>query len=226
MSSVGAASAASGEFAEGFAARLSPGARPAVLSIDLMRAYFEPSSPLCLPSDGFLTTAGRVLTAARAARVPVLHTRVRFDDEADGGVFLRKIPALRVLIGDNPMGRPMPQVDPAPGEPVVVKRFASAFFGTDLAERLRARGVDTVVVVGTSTSGCVRATAVDAIQHGFIPVVVADAVGDRDDGVHRASLFDLQAKYAEVMDSADVIAYLGDTGERSGPAASGGTAVG
>ncbi|MFB0836032.1 isochorismatase family protein [Arthrobacter halodurans] len=222
MSSGGAVSGTTGEsgdFAEGFAARLSPGARPAVLSIDLMRAYFEPSSPLCLPSDGFLATAGRVLAAARAAGVPVLHTVVRFDGEADGGVFMRKIPALRLLIGDNPMGRPMPQVDPEPGEPVLVKRFASAFFGTDLAERLRELGVDTVVVVGTSTSGCVRATAVDAIQHGFIPIVVADAVGDRDEAVHRASLYDLQAKYAEVMGSADVIAYLEESSAPGGAAA-------
>lgn len=198
-----------GDFAAGFAGTLEPGGRPAVLSVDFMRAYFDPLSPLCLPSSTALKAAAEVIAAARRNSVPVLHTLVRYGpDGSDGGVFIRKIPALRTLIGDNPYGQPMPEVAPADQETVVVKQYASAFFGTALASTLRAGGVDTVVIVGTSTSGCVRATAVDAIQNGFIPLVVRDAVADREQSVHDASLYDLQAKYAEVVDSRTVVAYL------------------
>ena len=102
----------------------------------------------------------------------------------------------------------MPEVAPIDDEAVLVKQYASAFFGTDLAQRLHAQEVDTLVIVGTSTSGCVRATAVDAVQHGFIPIVVQDAVGDRDESVHNGSLYDLQAKYAEIWDSAHVLDYF------------------
>lgn len=194
-----------------FGGSLRPGSRPAVLAIDLMRAYFDPSSPLCLPSDDSLRSAARVLAAARAHDVPVIHTRVRYSAGGlDGGVFFRKIPALEALVGDAPMGELMPAVAPLADELVIVKQYASAFFGTTLASSLHAAGVDTVVVVGVSTSGCVRASAVDAVQHGFVPLVVADAVGDRDVAAHRANLHDLRTKYAEVVDEAGVVAYLGD----------------
>ena len=102
----------------------------------------------------------------------------------------------------------MPEVAPVEGELVIIKQYASAFFGTSLASTLVARGIDTVVLVGVSTSGCIRATAVDAVQHGFIPLVVRDAVGDRTSQTHDANLFDLQAKYAEVVDERTAVAYL------------------
>ncbi|GAA3291743.1 isochorismatase family protein [Arthrobacter citreus] len=196
-------------FADGFDGNLTPGLSPAVVSVDLMRAYFEPESPLCLSETEFLATAAAVIGAARASGIPVLHTRVSYGpDGADGGVFILKVPALRLLIGDSDLGSIMPEVAPEEGETVLVKQYASAFFGTDLARDLQAQGVDTLVIVGTSTSGCIRATAVDAVQHGFIPIVVSDAVGDRDETVHNASLYDLQAKYAEIWDSAGVLEYL------------------
>ncbi|MGW0007227.1 isochorismatase family protein [Nocardia grenadensis] len=196
----------------GFGGELRPGSRPAVLAIDLMRAYFEPESPLCLPDADFLRSASRIITAARRAAVPVLHTRVAYHtDGADGGLFVRKVPALRQLFGGGPMGELMPEVAPADSELVVVKQYASAFFGTTLASTLYARGIDTVVIVGVSTSGCVRATAVDAIQHGFVPLVVRDAVGDRTNARHEANLFDLQAKYAEVVTESTTSAYLQDS---------------
>ena len=198
------------DFAEGFADRLTPGRRPVVLAIDMMRAYFEPDSPFCLPSRDCLSSASRVLARARELEVPVIHTRVEFGpDGADGGVFLRKVSALRLLIGGGPMSQLMAEVAPKPEELVIVKQYASAFFGTTLASTLQAAGADTVVVVGVSTSGCVRATAVDAIQHGFVPFVVRDAVGDRDSGPHEANLYDLQAKYAEVVDEATALSVLG-----------------
>lgn len=200
-------------FDEGFAGELRPGVSPAVLAIDLMRAYFDPGSPLCLPGTGCLESAGRVVAAAREHAVPVLHTRVVYGPGGlDAGVFLRKVTALRNLIGEGPMTQLMPEVAPADDELVLVKQYASAFFGTSLASTLRAQGVDTVVIVGVSTSGCVRATAVDAVQHGFIPLVVRDAVGDREAGPHEANLYDLQAKYAEVIDEATALSYLKEHG--------------
>jgi maleamate amidohydrolase len=186
-----------------------------VLAVDLMRAYFDPASELCLPDRHALESAARVVAAARAHGVPVVHTRVAYAaDGADGGVFVRKVGALRRLFGGGPLSELMPEVAPVEGEVVVVKQYASAFFGTSLASTLRAGGVDTVVVVGVSTSGCVRATAVDAVQHGFVPLVVRDAVGDRDPGPHEANLFDLQAKYAEVVDEAAALGYLAHLEER------------
>ncbi len=196
-------------FGEGFAGELRPGRRPAVLAIDLMRAYFDPDSPLCLPSRDCLASAARVLAAARANGVPVIHTRVEFaPDGSDGGVFVRKVRALELLYGGGPMSRLMPEVAPAGGELVITKQYASAFFGTSLASTLVARGVDTLVIVGVSTSGCVRASGVDAVQHGFIPLVVRDAVGDRTEQTQDASLFDLQAKYAEVVEEKTAVDYL------------------
>jgi maleamate amidohydrolase len=196
-------------FDDGFAGTLRPGRRPAVLAIDLMRAYFEPSSPLCLPSRDCLESAARVLAAARGNDVPVIHTRVEFArDGSDGGVFVRKVPALEHLFGGGPMSELMPEVAPGEGELVIIKQYASAFFGTSLASTLVARAVDTVVLVGVSTSGCIRATGVDAVQHGFVPLVVRDAVGDRTAQVHAANLFDLQAKYAEVVGESTAVAYL------------------
>ncbi|MGL5908545.1 MAG: isochorismatase family protein, partial [Phycicoccus sp.] len=172
---------------DAFGGRLDPGSRPAVLAVDMMRAYWDPASALCLPSDACLRAAARVIRAAREVGAPVIHTRVAYaEDGSDGGLFVRKVPALRQLFGDGPMARLDPRVAAAPGELVVVKQYASAFFGTPLASTLNARGIDTVVVVGVSTSGCVRATAVDAVSHGFVPLVVRQAVGDRAPGPHEA----------------------------------------
>jgi len=201
----------SSAFDEGFGEQLRPGERPAVLSVDLMRAYFDPASPLCLPSRDCLASAARVLTAARSNGVPVIHTRVQYaEDGSDGGVFVRKVNALRHLYGGGPMSELMPAVAPAADELVITKQYASAFFGTSLASTLVARGVDTLVLVGVSTSGCIRATGVDAVQHGFIPLVVREAVADRTPEAHEANLFDLQAKYAEVVDEKTAVAYLED----------------
>lgn len=197
---------------DGFGGTLLPGARPAVLVIDLMRAYFDPVSPLCLPYADCLRSAGRVIAAARDHRVPVLHTRVAYGPGGvDGGLFVRKVSALRQLFaGGGAMGELMPQVAPAEDELVLVKQYASAFFGTSLASTLWAERIDTVVLVGVSTSGCVRATAVDAMQYGLVPLVVREAVADRATGPHEASLSDLQAKYAEVISEATAIAYLSE----------------
>lgn len=186
----------------GFAAGLGIGARPALLLIDIVGAYLIEGSPLRAPVEGAVAASARLLAAARAARVPVLHTCVRYArDGADGGVFFRKIPALRVFAegADPALGAFVDAVAPAPGEIVIAKQYASAFFGTSLASTLTAMRCDSVVICGLSTSGCVRATALDACQHGFAPTVVRDAVGDRTAAIHDANLLDLEAKYADVI---------------------------
>lgn len=194
---------------QAFAGRLLPGSRPAVVVIDMVAAYYTPGSPLCLPSTDSVEAAGRIVAAAREAGVPVLHTVVAYTPEQlEELVFVRKVPALRHLLEGSELGVPMPQVAPAEGEAVLVKQHASAFVGTDLAERLSTLGVDTLVLVGVSTSGCVRATAVDAIARNLIPFVVRDAVGDRTEQTQEATLFDLQAKYAEVVGLDEALALL------------------
>lgn len=196
--------------AAGFQGRLEAGDRPALLLVDLMHAYFDPDASLCLPDSSCLDAAATLLEVARAAGRPVVHTRVQFGPGGrDGGWFPTKVPALQALVGSSRANRLMDAVAPDEDEVVVTKQYASAFFATSLASTLTAMRVDTVVLAGVSTSGCIRASATDALQHGFVPIVVAEAVGDRDVSVHEANLFDLQAKYAEVVDLESGRAILG-----------------
>lgn len=156
-----------------------------------------------------------MLKRARQADIPVIHTNVVYQPGGrDGGVFFKKIPTLKCFeAGRHPELAAFAEgLEPVAGETVISKQYASAFFGTSLASTLTALGVDTVLIAGLSTSGCVRASAVDCCQHGFIPVVVREAVGDRAAGPHEANLFDLQAKYAEVAALSDVVAYLQSLG--------------
>jgi nicotinamidase-related amidase len=199
----------------GFGKSLEFGRRPALLIIDFVRAYLVKDSPLYAGVESAQSAACQLLGAARAARIPVLHTNVVFQPGGrDGGVFFRKVPALRCFeAGAHPELAAFAEgLEPRPEETVVSKQYASAFFGTSVASTFTALGVDTVLIAGLSTSGCVRATAVDCVQHGFIPVVVREAVGDRAPGPHEANLFDLQAKYAEVAELATVERYLAALG--------------
>lgn len=196
--------------ANAFGAALGTGTRQALIMVDFAMAYFDPASPLFANTPQVLTRANELLRWARGRGMPVVHTRVEYDAQGrNGGYFFRKIPALKVFCAGNPLGAFAPEVAPLPTEDVITKQYASAFFGTPVASNLRAQGVDCVIVAGMSTSGCVRATALDALQNGFIPVVVADASGDRHEQPHRAALFDLQAKYADVMSLAELQEQLG-----------------
>ncbi|MGH3732012.1 MAG: isochorismatase family protein [Acidimicrobiales bacterium] len=203
------------EISDGFGGDLPFGRRAALILIDFMHSYFEAESPLCLPSRDSLNSASRLLEAARQTPTLVVHTRVIFGPEGiDGGVFMNKIPALRALIGPNFMNESMPEVAPRPEELVLIKQYASSFFGTTLASTLQAAGVDTLVISGVTTSGCVRATGVDAVQHGFIPKVVRDGCGDRGPGPHEANLYDLQAKYADVISEDEALKYFSSLSAR------------
>lgn len=195
----------------GFGKPLEFGRRPALLVIDFVQAYLVPGSPLYAGVEAARDGAVALLAAAREARIPVIHTHVTYQRGGrDGGVFFRKIPALACFeAGAHPeLAAFAPGLEPIAGETVIAKQYASAFFGTSLASTLITLGVDTVLIAGVSTSGCVRASAVDCCQHGFVPVVVRDAVGDRAPGPHESNLFDLQAKYAEVIDLATARRYL------------------
>lgn len=198
-----------GNYAGAFDGHLAFGKRPALLIVDVVTAYLEPGSPLYAGVEAALASNERLLAAARAAAVPVIFTNVSFHPGgADAGLFYRKVPALKVFAPGSPLGRFPASLTPGEGELVVTKQYASAFFGTSLASTLTTMGVDTLLITGFSTSGCVRATALDAMQSGFAPFVVRDACGDRHPGPHEANLFDLQAKYAEVISEAAALDYL------------------
>ena len=194
----------------GFGQRLGTGDRPALLIVDFVNAYVYPESPLFADAGPVLRSATRVLEAAREARVPVIFTKVvyREPNGQDGKGFFRKSAALQLFVGETELGAIASALSPRMDELVLEKKFASAFFETPLAARLKSNDVDTVVICGLSTSGCVRASAVDAVQLGFMPIVVREAVGDRDPRPHEASLFDLDAKYADVMGECEVVAYF------------------
>lgn len=185
-----------------FSGRLGCGERPALLLVDLCMAYLEPESPL-YAGEGAVTAVEackKLLHVAREQGLPIVHTRIELVTPTDGGLFRKKLPALEVFRSGNPLGDPPPGLEPRKDEIVVTKQYASAFFGTNLATSLTVMGVDSLIIGGVSTSGCVRASALDALQHGFVPLVVTDACGDRHRRPHEATLFDLSAKYADVID--------------------------
>ena len=194
----------------GFGGHLPFGHRPVLLLVDIVKAYLEPGSPLYAPAfEAALQSSVRLTAAARAAGVPVIFTCVQYGTGGlDGGVFYRKVPSLSAYLQGSPLAAFADALRPRPDELVVTKQYASAFFGTSLAATLTAMGCDTVMLTGFSTSGCVRASTLDALQHGFVPYVVREACGDRDPAPQEANLFDLQAKYAEVVSEARALQLL------------------
>lgn len=192
-----------------FDGRLGFGERPALLLVDLTQAYFDINCPLYAAAEDALASAIRVLDRARKIGIPVVYTNVVYRaDGSDGGVFFRKAPVLENFVAGHPMGAWAPGILPANDEIIISKQYPSAFFGTSLKSILTDLQVDTVIIAGVTTSGCVRATCVDTMSHGFIPIVVADACGDRHESPHEANLFDMNAKYADVVSEAETIDYL------------------
>ena len=196
----------------GFGGALQPGKKPALLLVDVVVAYLTPGQPLYSPRfETALASCERLTDAARAAGVPVIFTNVVYRAGGkDGGLFYQKVPALEAFLEGSPLGAFPDTLQPRADEVVVTKQYASAFFGTSLAATLTSMGVDTLFITGFSTSGCVRASALDALQNGFVPLVVADACGERDERPHQANLFDLSKKYAEVITNNQAIALMGN----------------
>ena len=196
-------------YREAFDGSLGFGEAPALILIDFVEAYFTKDSPLYAGAEDALASALRVRERARDAGIPVFYTNVVYHPGgADGGIFFRKVPALEAFVAGNPLGAWPDGLEPAREEFVVSKQYPSAFFGTSLAATLTAAGIDTLIITGLTTSGCIRATCIDTVSNGFIPIVVADACGDRHEAPHEANLFDMNAKYADVVDEATVIDYL------------------
>ena len=195
---------------DGFHGRSGFGRRPALLVIDINLGFTDPASPLVCDLEDVVASIRRLLDETRRAELPVVYTTVSYDegDRRTAAAFIDKIPALLTLEAGSRWVEIDPRIAPQPGETVLNKLFASAFYGTALSSLLAAAGCDSVIVTGASTSGCVRATVVDAIQHGYRPVVPREAVGDRNPAAHDANLYDIDAKYGDVVSTDDVVTHL------------------
>lgn len=194
----------------GFATRVGYGDNPAVLAIDMARAFCDPSYRVGCDQTPAVKAIAQVLAAARERGAPVFFTTVAYlPDGRDGGWFVKKIPALLELQLDDPAAREIDaRIAPVEGELVIAKKYPSAFFQTNLSSLLVAEGIDTLILTGCSTSGCVRATAIDGVSHGYRVIVPEEAVSDRAEGPHYANLFDINAKYGDVVPLAEVLDYL------------------
>ena len=194
-----------------FTGRLGFGRSCALVVVDMVRAYSNPSYPLYIgpQTTELIASIVTLVDAARSAAIPIVYTGVRYEPGGiDGGIFFRKVPPLSLFVGESDAGALVPELAPMPGEPLILKQYASAFWATPLAAMLHAKGVDTVILAGVSTSGCIRASATDAMQNGFVPIVVRDAVGDRNPGPHEANLFDIAAKIGDVLSLDEVVEHL------------------
>lgn len=193
---------------QGLGQVLEPGTRPALVLVDFVNGFVDPAHLGGGNVQQAVDATVALLAHARLKGWPVAYTRVVYaDDGSDLGVFAAKGAALKTLTESSHISQIVDELAPRPGEFIIRKRQASAFFNTDLAPWLTYRGVDTTLVVGATTSGCVRASVVDACSHNFRPIVVTDCVGDRAMGPHDASLFDMDQKYARLMSSAEVMAH-------------------
>ena len=194
----------------GFHGRAGFGARPALIVVDVNVGFTAPESPLVCDLEDVVVAIRRLLEEARRAEIPIVFTTVSYSDgdKRTAAAFIEKVPALLTLEAGSRWVEIDPRLEPREDEPVLKKLFASAFFGTALSSLLAANGCDSLIVTGASTSGCVRATAVDALQHGYRPIVPREAVGDRNPDAHSANLDDLDAKYADVVPMAEVLEHL------------------
>jgi len=195
---------------EGFHGRTGLGERPALVVVDVNRGFTDPASPLVCDLDDVVAAIAQLLEAFRATRLPVAFTTVAYDDAGKRAAeaFIAKIPALLALEAGSAWAEIDPRIAPEPGEPVFSKLWASAFFGTPFATWLAAERRDSLVVTGASTSGCVRATVLDGLQHGYRVVVPREAVGDRNPAAHEANLYDIDTKYGDVVPLSDVLASI------------------
>ncbi|MEJ2084084.1 MAG: isochorismatase family protein [Acidobacteriota bacterium] len=198
---------------KGLAGKMGFGSSPAIVVVDFLLGFTRQDSPLGSDLDREIEASRRLLDAGRAAGIPILYSITAYSEGLqDGGTFVRKVPSLGVLLRGSELVQIDPRLDRRPEETTFEKKYASAFFGTSLASELTAHGVDTVIVCGATTSGCVRATVVDAMQHGFRPIVPEQCVGDRSAAAHRANLTDIEGKYGDVVDVEVVIDYLSGLG--------------
>ena len=194
---------------QGFGNRSGFGSLPALVVVDFVNGFNDASAFGGGNIAAAIAKTAELLAACRRLKVPVAFTRVVYaDDGADAGVFCLKAPSLTKLTETSPLSQIVPELAPAPGEYVLRKTMPSAFFGTNLANWLISKGVDTLLVTGCTTSGCVRATVIDSMSYNFRTIVVTDGVGDRAMGPHEANLFDMEQKYADLMSTSEIIVQL------------------
>lgn len=198
---------------------ITPGSRPAVLVVDFSRGFTDPECTMGSDLTSEVEATTRVLAAAREKGLPVIFTTIGFEPNLkDGSLWLQKAPGLADLQVGGKWVDIDPRLERAEDEVVILKKGASAFFGTNLPSVLVSQGVDTIVLCGATTSGCIRATAVDLLQYGYPTLVPRECVGDRAQGPHEANLIDIQAKYADVLPVEDALSYLEGVGGRVGAA--------
>lgn len=204
----------------GWGARVGFGTDPALIVVDLALGFTDPTTDLGSDCEQPIVGASALVRAFRSARRPVFFSTIAYDDPdaADAGVWKKKIRGLSLLTAGSKWVEQDPRLPREPVDPIIRKRQASCFFQTDFESALRHRAIDTLVIAGVSTSGCVRATAVDGAQLGFRVIVAADAVGDRLAEAHRQSLADIDLKYGDVMTTSEIIRHLPvQDGRRSCP---------
>ena len=175
------------------------GSSPALVVVDMCRGFIDPSSPLGFECEEVIKANIKLVQKFRAQKLPVIFTTTIYRDISEASVFRSKIPALNILEPESDAVSFIDELAPSLDEMIIEKKFASAFFDTDLAAYLQNLNIDSVIISGVTTSGCVRATALDAMQNNFLTTVAEDCVGDRDQDAHHANLFDLKAKYADVL---------------------------
>jgi nicotinamidase-related amidase len=198
----------------GFGIKIGFGERPALIIIDMLKGFTDPAMPLGAKLDDEIEAQMPLLEVAHARDIPVIFSTVMYEeaDIKDAGIWALKQKGARSLTAGSEAVKVDPRLGMQPRDIHLVKKYASCFFGTDLVPRLNSRRVDTLIITGCTTSGCVRATAVDAVQNGFRPMVVREAVGDRSAAAHEQSLFDLNAKYADVVSLDETLQYLKTVG--------------
>jgi nicotinamidase-related amidase len=207
----------------GFGQKLGFGKQPALLIVDMVNAFTNAAMPLGAKLDSQIEAIQLLLRAAHEHGAPVIFSTVAYEDEnlRDAGIFGMKQKGSSSLRAGTEGVQIDSRLDFRPTDSLLVKKYASCFFGTDLVSRLLVRGVDTLIITGCTTSGCVRASAVDACQTGFRPMVVREAVGDRSQPAHDQSLFDLNAKYADVVSLEETLQYLGTLRAAAAPGRAG-----
>lgn len=198
----------------GFGGSVGFGRRPALLVIDLVNGFTDPTSPLGSDLDAVVAATRRLVDACRTRELPIVFTTVAFDEARSqaAAVFMAKVPSLRTLVAGSHAVQVDARLGLHPSDTLITKQFASCFFGTALSSLLAAEGCDTVIVTGATTSGCVRASVVDAVQHGYRPIVPRECVGDRAQAPHDANLFDIQQKYGDVLGVDEVLAAIAALG--------------
>ena len=201
----------------GFGLKIGFGERPALIVIDMVKAFTNPAMMLGANLDAELAAINPLLGVAHERGIPVIFSTVMYQDAdlRDAGIWGLKMKGVGTLKAGTDGVEVDPRLDFRPGDSLLVKKYASCFFGTDLTPRLMSRGVDTLILTGCTTSGCVRATAVDAVQNGVRPMVVREAVGDRSKAAHEQSLFDLNAKYADVVSLDETLQYMRTVGHNA-----------